>query len=296
VTAAFPLLVVCNDSNNVIREIILHLLITQQMSKSNKKYLNVLKNLAIYKFLTLEQMVRLGVDNHKTNISTETATMIRDGHANKISKSDTSPAVYYLTRKGATRAEHIFDITPRYPKRKMDKMVDDMPHRLSIVDLHIEISRFNVIQHWREFDYVGVQRQKNLEKASKINLGRTSLVPDLIFKLNTDQGQRLYLAEVERTEGKTADKYYEDKVHKYITLLSNQAVIKRKFNVSLMYTVLFVIDDRKFIEKLKKKILKDKNAEKHNKKKLVESFLFKHFDDDVFTWTNLEGKPRLLFY
>lgn len=264
--------------------------------KSKERYYNVLKNLAVYKFLTLEQMLTLEIGKNKQSISAETASLIRDGLANSARKDRFSRSVYHLTKKGAKRAEHIYDITPRYPRSKLEEIPQDMEHRLAIVDFHISIRGFDIVQHWREFDYIGSQRQRNLQKVSKIPLGRTSITPDLIFKLRTERGNRLYLAEIERTKGKTADAYFKDKLDKYIALSQNRTTVKEKFNIEQMYTVLFIVDDLKFMKDIQKKIRNDKRIKEHKIKKVGETFLFKHFDDDVFTWVNLDGKARLLYY
>lgn len=73
--------------------------------KSRQKYFAILEKLGVYRFLTLQQMVALGIGKYTTNISVETADLIRDGLIEKIQEKKGAMAVYYLSKKGAKRVE-----------------------------------------------------------------------------------------------------------------------------------------------------------------------------------------------
>lgn len=91
--------------------------------------------------------------------------------------------------------------------------------------------------------------------------------------------------------------YFEKKLDKYIELTLNKRILQAKFGIKTFHTVLFNIDDPKFLKEVMLTIKKDKRIKEHPINKIGETFLFKTFENNIFSgWINLEGKERLLFY
>ena len=267
------------------------------MSKQqSKKYYTILKNLGVFKYLTLYQMVEIGIVNSINNLYPEISQLVKDGYVYKKSERG-KKAMYYLTKKGARITERMFEFPVRFPKsnHEPDKMFQDYQHKIAIVDAHIAISKFDVLRCYTEFDYSGSQRTHDLQEVTRIYYGDEQyIIPDLIFELQTQKRKEFYIVEVETGSRQHIKQKLEksNKLEIYAELYDTWTVYDQfDLDGSRPYKVLYIFEDPKSL----KHTIHLGRLKKFNEWR--DKFLFKSFEDDFFDgWTNMEGKKRWLFY
>lgn len=180
------------------------------IQRLNEKQVAVLKALGTYKFLTYSQMIRLGIDKHKSNLSHAVNGLVerRGQLVRKIPHRPGSEAKFYLSSKGKQALEEIWEGEENQihcPKGIITTDTQDQKHRTSIVSLHIELvlacEEIRVELLWcdRYFDKIGDNRSgKNLQaKNALLYEGDRKIIPDMTFMLETSKQRELYLLELE---------------------------------------------------------------------------------------------------
>lgn len=184
----------------------------------------------MYKFLTVPQMVRLGVNAHEQSVQ---RTLRRFKEKKRFSKLFVNKkdfgfiagrgnlhSVYYLTEHGAKVLAEYWRVDPstiHYPKREPD-FGRDYFHRWFTVDVHISLRQWAVVADVEVkfvhtyFDYTGSNRSKGknpLRNRTRIDLDSARFfVPDIIYLVAWPDGNK-ELAAVEIHNTKDTKRFLE---------------------------------------------------------------------------------------
>ena len=274
------------------------------MNRFKEKEIRILKALAKYKYLSYAQMLRLKIQNYKSNLSTGCGNLLKCKPAliNKISHGDGYPSLWYLTPKGGEylEREHGLEKTEiAIPLNKTKSDSINQRHTYSMINCLIELQlaceELKVNLEFSDFDFDRIDQAKNRKKHDRKNSilwgEKKSIVPDLIFKLSTERAPELYLLEVENGNhsSKSFDKCLE---HREAIFLKSA---NTKYDFQSGYRTLWVFEKESTMKLVIEKLKKD---ERFNN--LIEYFLFKtivSIKDNFFEgWVNIDSKPRKLFY
>ena len=271
---------------------------------SNKKVL-LLKAIAKYKFLTFNQIIRLGIEKHKANVS-KLCKDLRESKRpliRKIPHNNGEPAKHYLTKRGKEvlldlcediQAEHIH-IVPTI----LYTDTQDQKHRCTTIDIQIALDTTCVSHNLemlfcdRYFDTVGNNRiDKNLKsKTAFVYEANKSVKADIIFMLQTSKQKELYVLELEN--GKDTKKAVEKCINHAKAILLKSA--NEKYHFPQGYRTLWIFEHESIMQATISK-LKENSFFSH----LTEYFLFKplsELDQDMTQdWRNIAGQKRKLYY
>ena len=220
--------------------------------------LRVLEHLSVYRFLTVPQMIRLGVAKHKPtayNILKRFNTLPRKLVEKKdfgfIAGVGNLHSVYYLTRQGAAFLADVIRLDPeeiKYPKG-VHVFARDYFHRIATVDIHIafrtwaagagaEVDFFDTY-----FDKTGSNRKKRsgakLRAKTRVDLREGYFIPDGIFMYTEpDEAQRLTVLEVHN--GMDTGRFMKQ-VETHIVALEEGAV-SEKYGLALPFRMMWVFE------------------------------------------------------
>ncbi len=264
----------------------------------------MLKHLAKYKFLTYGQMIRLGIDNHRSNLS-NAIKALRDRKTpfvRKIPHRFGCEAKHYLTPKGKDLLIERYDMEEeeiQYHKGVIVTDTQDQKHRTSTIDIQIAVdfaaqeSRVQTLFIERYFDTTGNNRvARNLKsKTAIVYEDKKTLKADLTFMLQTPKQKELYLLELEN--GKDAKKAVKKCFNHAKAILLGSA--NQKYNFQQAYRTLWVFEHVSTLWSTLEKL-----SEAPFFQNLEEYFLFKPLEEiehSFFTrWVNLGGKERKMYY
>lgn len=274
------------------------------INRPSDKQILVLKYLARYKFLSYRQMQRLGVDKHRSNLSTLVSSLRdrRVPYVKKIPHRFGIESKHFLTAKGKDlliKLRHLDEDEIHYVKGTITTDTQDQKHRTSTVDIQIELdyaaqqNAAKVLFCDRYFDMTGNNRvAKNLKsKTAIVYEGRKTLKADMTFMLKTTTQRELYLLELEN--GLDAEKAIPkcDNHRKAILLGSANELYDFKSG----YRTLWVFEHKSTMESVLGKLSTRKDF-----KDVQEYFLFKPLEEigeNFFGgWTNLAGRERKMYY
>jgi hypothetical protein len=176
---------------------------------------DTLEQIARFKFLTVPQLVRLGVAKHQNNVREALQDLRKHGLTNQkeyavSAKYGKIPNVHFLTEKGAKlTAEALrMDIAQvQYPKSLNTFFFHDYQHRINMIDTQIEylnwIEASNRISKKIEAYYFTTGSTRNssktgkLQRQTKIELSKgSSFDPDSVFIYQSEQSTVLALLEM----------------------------------------------------------------------------------------------------
>jgi len=171
----------------------------------------ILKALARYKFLTYEQMIRLGIANHTSNLSVLLKGLreIKRPYVKKIPHTFGTHVKHYLTKRGKTALVDLYGIPEasiNYPKSAILTDTQDQKHRTSTITIQIELDLACQAEgldlHFcdRYFDTTGNNKiDKNLKSKTAFHCtDKRTIKADLLFSLQTPKQQEYYVLERER--------------------------------------------------------------------------------------------------
>lgn len=275
------------------------------IQRLNEKQVAVLKALGTFKFLTYSQMIRLGIDKHKSNLSHAVNGLVerRGQLVRKIPHRPGSEAKFYLSSKGKQALEEIWEGEESQihcPKGIITTDTQDQKHRTSIVSLHIELAlacdSLGVDLLWcdRYFDKIGDNRSgKNLQaKNALLYEGERKIIPDMTFMLETSKQHELYLLELEN--GKDTKKaVHKCGQHAKVILLGSA---NKKYGHKSGYRTLWVFEHESTMLATQERVSGSPFFQH-----LHEYFLFlplsSALDGSFFEgWKNLSGSSRQLYY
>lgn len=274
------------------------------INRFRPKEVAILKALARYKFLTYNQMIRLGIANHSSNLSTVVKGLrdMKKPYVKKISHRIGSPVKHYLTKRGKTALVELYDISEEeinHPKGAILTDTQDQKHRTSIISIQIEIDLacqaegLSLLFCDRYFDSTGNNRiDRNLKSKTAFHYTDTKTVKaDLIFSIQTSKQEEYYVLELEN--GKDTAKGVEKCVNHAKALLKGS--LNEKLGFSTGYRVLWVFEHQSIMDKTIVKLQSIPFFEH-----LHEYFLFKSLDqvsENILAgWQNVSARERNLFY
>lgn len=273
------------------------------MSSFTEKQIRILKALAKYKFLTYDQLLKLGVEKHKSNLSTNINSLMnsRNEYILKIPHRPGQAAKFYLGKKSVNVLLDQTDLAENQihlPFNKITSETQDQKHRTGIIDLQISLDlglgnqSSQLLFCDRYFDSIGNNRvEKNLKSKTAIQYSDTSVKADMVFKLETPFQEELYIVELENGRDK---KKSIQKCKEHAELLFEGSVHDR-YEFKQGYRTLWVFE---YSSTMSSTILEIQNDPLFEN--IQEYFLFNSKDNttqDFFAnWVNIQNFDRKLFY
>jgi hypothetical protein len=161
----------------------------------------VLGELATYRYLTVPQLVRLGVSPNRTYVRAVLRDMecaplplIRKIEYGAYGGTGRLPKFVYLTKRGAEQLAEYRQIEPEtvfYPKQHGNPFRNDYFHRTATIDFQIELNRFadgkgNIPFYHAYFYKEGSNRGggMRLQSKTKVCFERKFIIPDAVFRFN----------------------------------------------------------------------------------------------------------------
>ena len=198
--------------------------------------LKALLALAMFRFLTPQQSVRLGIASSDTVMRDYVFARLekRPRPLAKSKKVGTwLPKVHYLTKHGAEELADMYklpiDQFP-YPKGQVQFGETFARHRFAQIDFHIGMRQWALSRGdtdftfaHMDFDVSGSYQTGNLKKPSQIDLpdNPTPIIADGIFKIEVNDTPLIYVLEVHRT---TETKRVAFQIQRYIDALECGAI------------------------------------------------------------------------
>lgn len=219
---------------------------------------NVLEALAKYKFLTLKQMLEIGVWTAHYQYLRKQVSSLRDRTKPLVAcnnfkvpqpRKGKVESMYYLTKKWKDALIHELQIPEEDIKIPIGKTVayKDYLHRKNTIDFQIQLEKrsstigLEVSQFDTYFDKVGNNRvAKNLKAKTKIIIREDEyFIPDAVFRLrHQNESEKFFLFEM--YNGKDTS-YIIRQLHKHARALVAKSTHKQ-FNLdeSKSYTILLL--------------------------------------------------------
>ncbi|WP_375562722.1 MarR family transcriptional regulator [Bernardetia sp. OM2101] len=182
------------------------------MNRLSHSQERILLSLAKYKYLTVSQLVEIGIMSDKRNVSKKVKELrqlkllqsISYGFTPKIGRVEN---VNYLTTKGKKLIMEGLGMEEeeiRIPIGRANLFFKDYFHRRSTIDFHIHLNKWtktngsHLLFFDTYFDKTGNNRTgKNLRAKTRIEVGTSYVIPDVVFMIELgDLKKELYLLEV----------------------------------------------------------------------------------------------------
>ncbi len=274
------------------------------INRFKPKEVRILKALSRYKFLTFEQMIRLGIANHTSNLSVLLKGLreMKRPYVRKIPHAFGTPVKHYLTKRAKTILVDLYEVPEasiNYPKGTILTDTQDQKHRTGTITIQIELDLacqaegLELLFCDRYFDTTGNNRiARNLKSKTAFHCTDSKTIKaDLIFSLQTSKQQEYYVLELEN--GKDTGKGVEKCIDNAKALLRGS--LNKKLGFSTGYRTLWVFEYEsimlKTIDKLQTIPLFDH---------LHEYFLFKPLnqigENFLAGWQNVSSRERNLYY
>lgn len=186
--------------------------------------LKVLEHLATYRYLTVPQMIDLGIAKHKPSVynilkrfKTLPRKLVEQKKFGLIPGKKNIHSIYFLTRKGAELVAEVYRVELReisYPKG-VYVFQNDYFHRVATIDFHISLRKWaegtgsSVAFFHTYFDKTGSNRGGvggKLRAKTRYDLKEGSFVPDVVYLLHLPDG-RPRLVTVEIHNGKDTGRF-----------------------------------------------------------------------------------------
>lgn len=250
------------------------------MQRFNATHSKILESLAVYKFLTYSQMVRLGISSQKPYLSRTMKVLLDRKYVARLDfgvdpKKGKLESFFYLLPKAKTllieqwgwEAENI-----RLPIGRSSFFAKDYEHRKGTIDIQIKVYQQaqekgqEVIFFHTYYDKIGSAKQGNLKALTSITYGQDKyLIADAIFMLKTGKKQSLYTVEYHRG---TDSKRMLRTIEQYGRVLAS-GVLSIQHGLQENAKVLCVFERQSCLEATKKRFMDDGRFEN-----LRELFLF----------------------
>jgi len=269
------------------------------------RQLMVLEALETYRFLTVKQMVRLGISKSETSLRDKILRPLRTRRNAPVKAYDLGrwqqlPHIFVLTHQGAKdlaeyRQVNVTDI--QWPKGGA-QFSRTFHHRIAQVDFHIafrawadEVSAEIEFVHM-DFDKTGSQRQGGAIPLTRITLGNGKyIISDGMFCF-TLHGQRLlYCLEIHNHTDATR---VVNQLLQYSEALQ-KLIIAKTYELTAQPIILSVLMRKPASDKTPAYKIMARGALPH----ILQSFAFMEgFTGDITSeglWHNADGKPMSVF-
>ena len=275
--------------------------------------LQILERLNDYRFLTVAQMIEIGISSSKHTLS-RNIRALRDGGGKRafIDYVDfgTFPTIgrlsriHYITKKGAKLLAEALQIDSseiNHPKG-IKLFTRDYFHRVQTVDLHISARKF-AERYKLDFEFfhtyyehTGANNSKNpnqpkRQALTKIPLKDSYFIPDCIFKMIDPKGEPwLFTGEIYR--GHTT-KRTQQQLIKHLEALEH-ASINKVYNYPRSVRILVVCEQEGAMIALQKRVKNDPLF-KHSEAYFLFATLATIKADFATQWQDYSGNFRNLF-
>lgn len=200
----------------------------------------VLQALCVYRFLTVDQMLRLGISKNAKSLRDKTLFALRHHkciHSEKIGSF--LPDVHHLTKKGADLLSLVegIEVEASGSGKKQPFSALFARHRFAQVDFHIALQRWaeqrgdaDVLLELQDFicePKIGRAKPKPMTELAVPELVNT-VIPDGTFAVGLNTGPvAVYLVEIHRS---TQSKAVTDQLGKYFAVIKS-SIIKQKYGL-----------------------------------------------------------------
>lgn len=277
---------------------------------------NVLEALAEFRYLTVHQMVSMGISKNGHSLRTNTLNRLINPHRKAIKSHDFGwipqrgrlSRVYYLTSYGVEILADVLRIDPNsieYPKGGI-QFSSDYTHRINFIDFHISFKRWaekenkDVDFFHSYFDKVGSQRAGKVRSTAKtrVLLKRTvytqqdekPFIPDGLTRYQDNDKSRLVAIEIHNG---THSKRITQQLLEHLEAI-DQGIFSYKYGHKRSNLVLSVHENQSTLDSVKRRLM-----ERPEFKNLLTAFLFNRQDqvkaDFDQGWTQADGTKTVLF-
>lgn len=183
------------------------------MQQFNPTHSKILESLAVYKFLTYSQMVRLGISKQKPYLSRTMKVLLDRKYVARLDfgvdpKKGKLESFFYLLNKAKTLLMDEWGWSEgqiRLPIGRSSFFSKDYYHRKGTIDIQIKVYQQaqekgqEVVFFHTYYDKVGSAKQGNLKALTSISYGQDKyLIADAVFMLKTGEKQSLFAVEYHR--------------------------------------------------------------------------------------------------
>lgn len=257
---------------------------------------NVLKALGIYRFLTVEQMLNLGISRNSKSLRDKSLFALRHyGHIHTEKIGAFLPDVHHLTPSGRQAIIEHEGIDPgEVPENKRQAYASSFAqHRFAQVDFHIGLRRWadhrgdaDVILELQDF----VRRPK---PATSLGVpgDPKPIIPDGAFGVRlTSSKTALFLAEIHRA---TQSRSVYEQLKRYFEVIKTGAA-QEKFGVTAHPIICSIHHQASVLASVKKRLMADATFEP-----FCANFVFREAtnlrDDFSDGWHFADGHPAVPF-
>lgn len=252
--------------------------------------------LAHYRYLSIKQMIDARVGRDRGHLGQIVSSFLKP-HTPKSKAADKGrppmeigelkfgvktgkgmqDRLYYLTERGAQLIEdHKPELAPVPYRKKQELFHSDYDHRKRIVDFHIMVDQWcrkekqNCELWLQEFDWSHTTVNGKPAHATRVQLERFYIVPDVIFKtVDRQRTDRLFAAEVSISKSTTG---VLKQIQNYCHALDSGAINER-FNFQDAVRIMFILDSADQMKKIIERAKKIPLMEEFNR-----HFFFRNFD------------------
>jgi hypothetical protein len=264
------------------------------------KQQRIIQELGRYKYLTVSQFLRLGVDKHRSNLSTAFKRLTEGKRPLvKVLKFGLIPtkgrveALYYLTSRGAELVEGA-----KYPRSRTVTLTSDYFHRVVTIDCEIALYSSSSIKEvsfsHRYFDHTGSNRTGNRKITTALPLSGNSkdIIADWVFMINTGIQDELYCAEIYMDDHDTTRPF--NSLQSYLQAL-HEGAPNEVFDFDRGTRVLAIFNNEGVMERVIQKLQDDPLFEE-----FVDYFLFRSFSsiragDLTKDWIGFTGEVEKIW-
>jgi len=234
--------------------------------------IKTLEMLATYRYLTGQQMMKLGVCKNKHTLSRLLAPLAREKKAYiKVFSFGVQvgvgrlPFLYCLTPRGARLLAEYWQCDPKEIRNPKGVKIfsRDYHHRVATIDFEIELKQFaeihelNVSLFNTYFDVTGANNHpdpdvRRLSK-NRIPIGDIYFIPDAIIKIDGANKSWVFTLEVHNGFD---TKRLQRQLEKHLLAL-NQGTVSTFLNYPYAHRILSILEDRKALKAVLNRICAD---------------------------------------
>lgn len=178
------------------------------MERITSPELKVLEALARYRYLTVNQLARLGIRKSPAKVGEKLIRPLRkkgliESKHYKPDFRSRAPSIHFLKRNAVIALAEIHEVDPDsfvYPKYGL-RSDYEYHHRVGLVDFHISLRMWAEREGHKvrlfEYDFDLERGKVGYEKKTGVTLGKRRIIPDINFLLDMSDGEsRLFTVEL----------------------------------------------------------------------------------------------------
>lgn len=263
-----------------------------------EKQEQILLLLGRFKFLTTSQMIRLGIDRHRSNLSTALAPLksgkrplVKTLEFGLMPQKGRVESLYFLSKQGSDLLQEQLQVNEvKYPISRNVSFTSDYFHRVATIDSEVALflskQTKEVVFSHRYFDQTGSNRTGDMSVDTKIVMNEKEIIADWIFLVRTPKQEELYCAEIYMDDHDTNRPYHS--LRSYLQAISEGSP-STKYHFNRSNRVLALFGTERIMFSVIQKMQSDPDTSNFSR-----HFLFKHLgslDTDFHEgWIHLTGE------